>query len=299
MNLNTIKQKNLTFYFLKNKKKIFLLLSFLFLFIFSASSTSAAFVNCELETNNSESGFGTPCDFCKLLEIINKVINFLLFFVIAPLAVVAFIVAGLFFLFGGTQPNLITKGRKTIIVTVTGTIIAFSAWLAVNTVIDQLGPNNKILWLPWNTIPSCQSEGEPPVPIVKVPDKPPYIPPEPIDNLGCTANTVSQGILDIEACVRSKGVGAITTSKNGGKHTCKLNENPKRISCHYGGRDCNGVGHAIDFGGTNFKKIRDAALDCKAAGAFCETQGGGSRPPNCDNGTNHVHVIDRSDCGCN
>jgi len=142
-------------------KKLFFISAFLilFLFVFSAQNTRAGLVNCELESGTEDAGQGTPCDFCKAIEMIGEIINFLLYFVIAPLAVVAFVVAGGFFLFGGTQPNLITKGRKTLQVTVIGTVIAFSAWIAVNTVIDQLGPNDNILWLPWNEIPECNTEG--------------------------------------------------------------------------------------------------------------------------------------------
>lgn len=215
MNLKTRKGKNLLLV------SIFLVL---FLFVLLAQPARAGLVNCELETGVEEAGQGTPCDFCKAVGMIGAIIHFLLYFVIAPLAVVAFVVAGGFFLFGGTQPNLITKGRKTLQVTVIGTVIAFSAWIAVNTVIDELGPNDSILWLPWNEIPECNTEGGTPIEHIA----------EPVTG-SVTTGAVTTGARTLDSAaglkaLNDKGIDIIDTT--GRTNTpCETLSEAQRVKC--------------------------------------------------------------------
>lgn len=215
MNLKTRKWKNLILI------SAFLIL---FLFVFFTQPARAGLVNCELETGVEGAGQGTPCDFCKAVELIGAIIHFLLYFVIAPLAVVAFVVAGGFFLFGGTQPNLITKGRKTLMVTVTGTVIAFSGWIAVNTVIDQLGPNDSVLWLPWNTTPECNIETGTPFEHIVGPAS---------GTITTGAVTAGAGTLDSVAGLKAlndKGIDIIDTA--GRTNTpCETLPETQRVNC--------------------------------------------------------------------
>lgn len=121
--------------------------------MFSFAFAQEPIVNCEL--GNS----GVPCDFCQGFEMVSRVINFLLYYAILPLTIVAFLAAGIIFLFSGDDPNKRTKGRKILWVTILGILIAFSGWLIVNTILDQLvNEDAGIVWMPWNEIPECALE---------------------------------------------------------------------------------------------------------------------------------------------
>lgn len=134
--------------------------------MFSFVFAQEPIVQCELGDS------GTACDFCQFFELISRVINFLLYYVIPPLAIVAFLAAGILFLFSGDDPNKRTKGRKVIWVTVLGILIAFAGWLIVNTILDQLvNEDAGIVWMPWNEIPDCaEEEGAQPPPAGIMPE---------------------------------------------------------------------------------------------------------------------------------
>lgn len=242
---------------------------------FSFVSAQEPIVQCEL--GNS----GTACDLCQFFELIGRVINFLLFYALPPLAVVAFLAAGILFLFSGDDPNKRTKGRKVLWVTVSGILIAFAGWLIINTILDQLvNKNAGIIWMPWNEIPRCELEEG-------MEGPPAQIKPEcgngldddgdgktdfgedpdcssendnsekatpPIGTLPkCNANGESALISNIINCMVSRGFAEpVINQRYGGSHTCNLPPEEISVSCHYGGKNtdagCNGTSHAVDFG---------------------------------------------------
>ena len=284
---------------------------------FAQTPTEGTFlplVRCESEK------WSGACTFCEIFHLINRVIKLIIYYIIPPLAVVAFIYAGILLLFGGAAPKNIETGKKIFQVTIIGILIAFSGWLIVNTILQQLvNPEAKLIWWPWNKIPECAEEGTPivspasPTPIgPPSPFEPPVSPPTETQTLECGASGVSSLLTALTTCVENAvskrkdiTLGQITTT--GGKHACDLNR--KSISCHYGGTKCNGVGHAVDYGGPGgggggkiYEEIRKIASACGAGGAFCE-DGNGNRLDCYDSNVNHVHVNDfegtPSECGCN
>jgi len=82
-----------------------------------------------------------PCNFNRLMETINKVINFVLFTLATPLfALIIIYVAWLYLSDMGSAEN-VKKAKKIFKNVVIGYIIALAAWLIVKTILSSLGFN--------------------------------------------------------------------------------------------------------------------------------------------------------------
>ncbi len=79
------------------------------------------------------------CGFNELMELINKVINFLLFKIAMPLAALIFAYAGFLLITAGGDPSKVTKAKAIIRNLLIGFVIALAAWLIVNTILSTLG----------------------------------------------------------------------------------------------------------------------------------------------------------------
>ncbi len=82
-----------------------------------------------------------PLGWCKFFQMIQNIINFLLYYISLPLAVLAFLYAGFLFMFSGGQENDIAKAKDIFRQVVTGLLIAFASWLIINFIITWLAPN--------------------------------------------------------------------------------------------------------------------------------------------------------------
>lgn len=312
----------------------FLLFLFLFFFLFIApfalaqkpsESDFIPIVRCGTERFPN-----TPCDFCELFQITNRVIKLILYYIIPPLAVVAFIWAGIYYLFSGGNPQNISRAHKIFQVTVIGILIAYSGWLIVNTILQQVvDPKSGLIWWPWNKLPQCAPEGVsemPSTPIAPTIPFPPAIPPStkppPSQKAKCETDGESQELVQLVSCVQQetdlKNIDLGDETKGTGRHTCNLSAGS--VSCHYGGPSltpgCNGTAHAVDFGGypgsvgsetneknknahiENYKKIIEVVSKCGGINARCES---GTGIVSCDNpAANHVHANDIGSlkCGC-
>ena len=132
----------------KNRQKIyFLAVLFVFSFFAFSSYANAALVNCG-------TGSDDPCTICHLFSLIDTIITFLLFNILFPLAVVAFLVGGLFLLFGGGNQQRVTTGRTIITTAIIGILIAFAAWLIIDVIIGSI-ISEDMLFAPWNEFPRC------------------------------------------------------------------------------------------------------------------------------------------------
>jgi hypothetical protein len=81
------------------------------------------------------------CDFNSLMELINKVIDFLLFYLATPLAALAFCYAGFIMITAGGSSEKVTKAKTIIKNVVFGYILALAAWLIIKTIMTTLGYN--------------------------------------------------------------------------------------------------------------------------------------------------------------
>ncbi len=99
--------------------------------------------------------FAETCDFDKVMQLINRGINFLLFVIATPLVAIIVCYVGFLFLTSGGNPERLTKAKSILKNVIFGYIIALAAWLIVNTIFSALGVNDPCLnWL-GKVIPDC------------------------------------------------------------------------------------------------------------------------------------------------
>ncbi len=92
--------------------------------------------NTEVDATGS---FKNPCGINNLLELINNVINFLLFYISAPLAAILFAYSGFLLLTGGGESGKRSQAKSIFINVIIGFVVAMAAWLIIHTVLMALG----------------------------------------------------------------------------------------------------------------------------------------------------------------
>ena len=121
---------------------------FIFIPVFSNAKSSKPLVPCGTETyGNGEKVDGidvsyqvkNPCGFNHIFDLINNVVDFLLFTLALPLAAIMFAYAGFLFMFSGIQPEQRTKAKKIFGNVAFGFILAVAAWVIVHTILTILG----------------------------------------------------------------------------------------------------------------------------------------------------------------
>jgi hypothetical protein len=115
-----------------------------------------------------------PCRLCHFLILGDKIIDFILFKIILPLAVLIIVVGGIMFLTAGGIPEKISKAKKLMTTVAIGVLIIFAAWLIVNTILMLIGiadwTNLKEWWKIECPVPSvcCKYRGKNYIPCFKV-----------------------------------------------------------------------------------------------------------------------------------
>lgn len=108
------------------------------------SLTSAAESGGLVPCNGVKSGTdtrGTPdkeCTFTELIALFNLIINFLLFKLAAPLAVLAFVYAGFLYITAAGDTGKIAKAHDIFKNVLIGLILAFGAFLIVTAILKGL-----------------------------------------------------------------------------------------------------------------------------------------------------------------
>lgn len=98
---------------------------------------------------------GLPsCDLCQLYVLAKNGVDFMLFDLILPVAIIALLIGGIFLLASRGNPQMMETGKKAITNTVMGVIIAFAAWLIIATIANTLGYTG--FTGAWNKAPTCQ-----------------------------------------------------------------------------------------------------------------------------------------------
>ncbi len=80
-----------------------------------------------------------PCDFNALLELVNNVINFLLFVLATPLVAMILVYAGWLYLSSGGSDENIKKAKGMMKNAVIGYIIGLASWLIIKTILNIVG----------------------------------------------------------------------------------------------------------------------------------------------------------------
>lgn len=114
----------------KTKRLIFASI-FFFLFV-SFAPVSAALVTC----GNTAAD---PCTFDDLFAMVNEVINFVLFSIVPPIAVITLVIAAINLMTSSGDSAKLTAARQTIIWIILGLVVVYGAWAIVKGFITALG----------------------------------------------------------------------------------------------------------------------------------------------------------------
>jgi hypothetical protein len=79
-----------------------------------------------------------PCEFDDLMQLLNNVINYLLFIIATPLAALIIVYAGVLYVFDGGSAEQVKKAKGILKNVVIGYVIALAAWLIVKTILVAL-----------------------------------------------------------------------------------------------------------------------------------------------------------------
>ena len=121
-------------------KKIFLLLSFALILaapVIASACIPGVNADCPIVTCNKD------CTIQDLFNMIDRIISFLLYAIAVPASVICLIIGGVMFTISGANPERANLGKKIVITTVIGMVLAFGGWLIVQFVlVDLLGVKN-------------------------------------------------------------------------------------------------------------------------------------------------------------
>lgn len=265
---------------------------------------------------STTSGQGECYDICQVLELGNRIYNFIMFRVVPGIAMLLFLYAGFLIMVGNTEligeKNQVLKGRQVLNTTVIGLVITYLAWVIVTFLLTTflVDTNTSGTWYKLE----CQRGAA----VTEEPG------PEVCDDLAALAksNNVpypavpAKETTDLNDCI-TKALGG--TVNLGSIHyvnasdTCSYTRGQPicgscghtTASCHYGGATGTSGSLAIDYGGCfstcggkgepGGDAIIQAAKQCGAKAARCE--GKDPNNPNrvitlpCNHAnTDHVHV---------
>lgn len=115
-----------------------------------ANSALAGLVPCGTSENPDS------CTLCDLWHLASNIVHFLIFYVAIPLAILAFVIAGVIYMTSAGSDTRVSLAHKIFRNAVIGVVIIFCAWLIVDTLIKTIAVNfNDVVWS-WNSFPSCK-----------------------------------------------------------------------------------------------------------------------------------------------
>lgn len=80
-----------------------------------------------------------PCQFCHFFVMFDGIVDFVLVYIVPPIAVLMLVVGGIMFYFAGGNPSLVTRGKSLIRNVVIGLFLAYGAFMLVGTVLKIIG----------------------------------------------------------------------------------------------------------------------------------------------------------------
>ena len=115
-------------------KKLLPIVLIVFLFLPLAVGAQQGLVPC--------GEIGTPCQLCHLFQLINNIINWVLFVIVPIIAPIFIVIGGIYLLIARGDPEMFNKGKSVLTATVIGLIIVYTAYVLLSTVLTFLGVAN-------------------------------------------------------------------------------------------------------------------------------------------------------------
>lgn len=92
------------------------------------------------EAGVDESEYVTkPCQFCHFFVMFDGIVDYFLFYVVFPLAVLLMVIGGIMFITAAENPARVETAKKLMTSTIIGIVIIFSAWLIINLFFSAIG----------------------------------------------------------------------------------------------------------------------------------------------------------------
>ena len=80
-----------------------------------------------------------PCDLCMLFLMVWRVIDFLLFRLTPPFAVLMFVIGGALFLTSGGSPTRVTQAKRIIASTIIGLVVLYGSYFFIGVLLRAIG----------------------------------------------------------------------------------------------------------------------------------------------------------------
>ena len=121
-------------------------LSFLLLFVvlisfFPLTIYAGGLVPCGLQTDNPNTPYDEtdPCTLCHLLILIDNIIDFFIFKLVPPIALLMITVAALMFIFSMDNPETISRAKRIISSVLIGMVIVYASYSLVGWFLVSIG----------------------------------------------------------------------------------------------------------------------------------------------------------------
>lgn len=82
-----------------------------------------------------------PCRLCDFFVLFDNIVDFTLFSLVPPIAVLMLVIGGAMFFFAGGKPESLGKAKAILTATVIGLLIIYGAWLLLSTFFMTIGVN--------------------------------------------------------------------------------------------------------------------------------------------------------------
>lgn len=107
---------------------------------------------CLVPSEGATSAQAAPCTVCHFFQLLQNIINFLVYYISAPLATLMAIIIGILFLFSGGNPKIISDAKGKLWLLIWGIIWVLVSWLVLNTIINFFVDPKVLPWRPWYQI---------------------------------------------------------------------------------------------------------------------------------------------------
>ena len=108
-----------------------------------ATDVEQGLVSCGNDIDHSgEIEPGEACGLCDLFQLINNILNWVLFVIIPIIAPIFIVIGGIYLLIARGDPEMFSKGKNVLTAAVIGLIIVYTAWVLLSTVLTFLGVAN-------------------------------------------------------------------------------------------------------------------------------------------------------------
>lgn len=113
--------------------KIFLAISFIALLLLPFGTFAGHEPHHDDPLVQACGGAGNPCDFCDLMQLVSRILGFVMLRIVPSLATLLFLIGGFnWILGGGGDQEKLKRGKTILTATIVGLIIVYGAWILIN-----------------------------------------------------------------------------------------------------------------------------------------------------------------------